>query len=113
MASFENRLAEGQVDTSASAIYTAPQRTSRDGARTTDVDSLIFFNENAATQTIIVYHLQGGGSNRKIARFVLAQNERAVMEQGDLPRIKLGDQILAETTTASAVNYYVSGITAT
>ena len=95
-------LADGQVATSAGAIYTA--------TATTYVKQVTFFNTNAADQTILVY-INRAGTDRKIRRFVLAQNESADLLDGAQSIIlENGDIIKAETTTTTAVDYVVWGV---
>lgn len=95
-------LADGQVANSLGDIYTV-------GALTKAyVRTLNFFNTNAATQTILVYLKPAGGTDREIARYVLAQNERA--EYGRSFAMGAGDKIRAVTTTAAAVDFVASGV---
>lgn len=93
-------LAEGQVAVSVGAIYTVP------GSTTAYVNRVVFFNTNAATQTLLVY-VDGSGTNRTQYRITLAQNESAVID--DNITLEAGDLIEAETTTGSAVHYTVHG----
>jgi hypothetical protein len=69
------------------------------------------FNTNAATQTIDVWLRRSGGSARRIHRAVIAQNESVeFLDQGETIELSAGDTIEAQTTTASAVDYIVTGV---
>jgi hypothetical protein len=97
-------LGDGALPTSQAAIYTVPALT------VTYVKSLSLFNDNAATQTIVLY-LNTTGTPRKWRRYVLAQNESAeVLEGGESVVLAAGDTIEAVTTTAAAVPYTITGV---
>ena len=94
-------LAEGFVpDTTPADIFNA-------GADEVWVKLVTLFNDDAAQQAVVLYVLRSGGTTRKVARYVLDQNESA---SWDLEiALGPGDSIQAVTTTASAVHYTVSG----
>lgn len=97
-------LGEGQLPNTKTAIYTVPAST------VAYIKRFSLFNDNAADQTVIIY-VKPGATSRKWRRYVLAQNESAeVLEAGDSLILEAGDQIEAETTTASAVDYVISGV---
>lgn len=75
------------------------------------VKQLYLFNNNAATQTIFLYLVSSGGTQTTWHRIVLAQNESAhVLEDGESVTLTPGDSIQAITTTASAVDYTITGV---
>lgn len=98
-------LSDGQLATSIGALYTVP------GATKAYVKALVLFNDNAAQQTIVLYIKRSGGTRRKWRRFVLEQNETAnPIEEGGSITLSTGDAIEAITTTATAVDYTVTGV---
>ncbi len=98
-------LADGFVANSVGAIVTAGA-----GVIATYIKQITLGNINAAEQTINLY-INYSGTNRFWRRFVLAQYESADVLDG-AQSILLGpnDSIQADTTTASAVAYVVSGV---
>lgn len=94
-------IADGQLPTTKGTLFAIPALT------WAYVKNITVFNTNAATQTVLLY-LNTTGTSRRIARFVLAQNEWAEYTQ---PReLEAGDLIEGETTTASAVDYTIDGV---
>lgn len=94
-------LADGQVANTLTAIYTVP------GSTWAYVRTMVFHNTNAATQTVELY-VNAGGTDRKLYRFQLAQNESAVVD--DRITLEAGDIVKGQTTTAAAVNVTVHGV---
>lgn len=96
-------MADGQVSDSKGTLYTVPAST------VAYIGFFSLFNTNAATQTIIVYI--NNGTSRKVRQFDLDQNESAdVLESSQKIVLEAGDLIEAETTTASAVDFVISGV---
>jgi hypothetical protein len=97
-------LADGQLPSTKGTLYTVP------GATTAYIKFMSVFNTNAAQQTVIIY-ANVSGTSREIARFVLEQNEWArVIEKDEALVLEAADLIEAETTTATAVNYLITGV---
>lgn len=94
-------LAEGQVASSKGTLYTVPASTSA------YVRTITFYNSNAATQTLNFY-LKPGATSRQIRKVTLAQYES--YEYTTPFMLETGDLIEADTTTASAVDYTITGI---
>lgn len=95
-------LADGQLATTKTVVFTA--------TTATYVKSLTLFNDNAAEQTVLVY-LKPGATSRKARRFVLTQNEHAnAIDPGEIILLESGDEIEAQTTTASAVDFVLMGV---
>lgn len=95
---------DGQLPNSKAAILTVP------GATSYYLKTFFLFNTNAATQTILLY-INSSGTSRQFARIVLAQNESAdIIEQGESIELAAADTIEAVTTTASAVDYTITGV---
>lgn len=104
MAFTAGTLADGQVATSAAAIYTVPAGT------VTVLKYINFYNTNSATQTLSVYITRSGGTRRQVIRQVLDQYQSlALLSEGESLTLSTGDALEADTTTASAVDYIVSG----
>lgn len=105
MAFAAGTLADGQIASSLGTLYTVP------GATTAYIKTITIFNTNAATQTVIVQIKRSGGTTRKYRQFELAQNESAdVLSPGTSLQLSTGDIIEAVTTTASAVDYTITGV---
>lgn len=100
-------LAAGQLPSAVAAIYTVPVSTKA------IVKSLILFNQNATDQTINVYITRSGGTRRQIYRFTGVQQYATidVLTDGETWALSAGDTIDADTTTASAVDYTITGAT--
>lgn len=99
-------LADGQLATSKTTIYTVPDLSYA------CIEFASFFNTNAASQTILLYVKRSGGTSRVIGRVVLAQNEHAWLVDQAISSLRLsaGDIIEAQTTTAEAVDFLICGI---
>ena len=93
-------LADGQLASSKSTLYTVPVST------VGLVKYMSFFNTNTTNETVILY-LNASGTSRRIARFVLGQNESAAIDCS--LSLQAGDLIEAQTTTASMVDYVITG----
>lgn len=95
-------LADGQVATTTGAIYTSP------GSLYTRVRYISLFNTNAAGQTINLYITRSGGTRRQISQNTgVAQN--ANVEITNAFSLSPGDALEADTTTSSAVDFFISG----
>ena len=98
-------LADGQVATTWGAIYTST------GVKTI-LRSVDFFNTNAASQTLELRITRSGMTARKLPRATLAQNESLrLLTDGEVIVLSSGDTLDAQTTTATAVDYTVTGAT--
>ena len=100
----QKSLADGQLPDSKGTIYTVPSGT------VAAPRFLSLYNTNASTQTIVIYLKRSGSSSRAIRRIVLAQYESAlVFDKDDDLCLSPADEIEATTTTASAVDYALTG----
>lgn len=98
-------LADGQVATTWDNIY-APS-----GVKGI-VKSATFFNTNAASQTLEFRVTRSGRAARKFPRVTLAQNESCdLVSDGEVLVLSDGDVLQAQTTTATAVDFTISGAT--
>lgn len=102
-------LADGQLAITESTIFVADQSDVFDSASFT-IEKITLFNTNALAQTAILFLKTRFGTSRELRQFVLQQNEGGeYLEPGEILTIENGDQLLAQTTTASAVNFAVLG----
>lgn len=102
MARTPKALADGQLANSKGTIYTTPAST------TTYITSITCHNTNATAQTI-VWYVNRTGTSRVIARAAnIAQYYTVSIDSGLI--LEAADLLEAETTTATAVDYQVSGI---
>lgn len=91
-------LADGQLSDSKGTLYTA--------AGVTYIKSISCYSTSATQQTVILY-VNRGGTSRVLARAVLDQYETLYVE---LPIVLENSDLLeGVTTTASVVDYQVSG----
>lgn len=100
-------LADGQVASSVGAIYTCP------GSTVAFIKQVSFFNNSATPQTVVVSVTRLTSSARKLMQFTLNQNEVGyLVGPGSSIELSAGDTINAVTTTATQVDYFVTGVTA-
>jgi len=72
--------------------------------------SVDLFNNNAASQTVELAITRSGGTRRIIGRAVLEQHETLrYLTEGETLVLSDGDVLEAQTTTASAVDYTITG----
>lgn len=97
-------LADGQLAIAKATLYTVPALT------VAYMRYLTFFNTNAASQTVNLY-LNTSGTSRQVKRYVLAQYESAIWPDPNVTAtIQAGDLVEADTTTATAVDYVLTGV---
>jgi hypothetical protein len=98
-------LAQGQLATTAggAVIFSA--------SAITFVKYLNLINRNAIQQQIYVYlRRAGSGSSVLVASSILDQYQRdRLIGKDDALSLSIGDTVEAETTTAAAVDYWISG----
>lgn len=96
-------LGTGLIPLSVAAIYTA--------TGPTVIRSFNLFNTHADAQTINLYITESGGTRRQLYRSAsTVQYARiAFLGSGECLILSSGDTIDADTTTASAVTYYLGG----
>lgn len=98
-------LANGQLANSKGTIYTVPAGTD------TIVKSIILVNTNTTLEYVNLYFCAAGGTSRRIIPkdYALPANQSVVFET----LITMGteaDLIQGDTTTASKVDYVISGV---
>jgi hypothetical protein len=94
-------LADGQVPNTKSALYTSPSNT------TTLIKGMTFVNTSSTPQTLTLFSNRSGSSRQYIS-VTLEENETLVAD-GALT-LETGDVLEAETTTATVVDYTISGV---
>jgi len=95
-------LADGQVASAKGTLYTVPVST------IAYVYNIRLCNTNAVVQDVDVF-LNTSGTSRQIARISLAQWESADVLSQPM-HLAAGDLIEADTITASAVDYVITGV---
>lgn len=91
-------LADGQVGTTAATLLSGA-----DAPPTGRVD-VVLQNTTSAVQTVVLTYTRAGGTARRLARFVLEENQQAVYRGVPL---QPDDTLLGVTTTASVVDYLI------
>lgn len=95
-------LASGYISNSKGTLFTA--------TTATYITGLSMINENAADQTVILYRKPAGGSSRLWKRITGFSQYYSFALGLEKIVLDAGDEIEAETTTASAVNFQVDGV---
>ena len=99
---FEGKpLADGQLPNAKGTLYTVP------AARTAYVRTIVILNTNAAPQQVELYVNVSGTSRRIHREAALAQWAKIVLT--DPIVLAEGDLIEGHTTTAAAVDYFITG----
>jgi hypothetical protein len=98
-------LAEGQVASTKTTIYTVPAATD------TIVRTVSFTHVAGGTQVVILYVKKSGSVSRVFSRAQLETNEFAHEE--DIGTLQTGDELEAETTDATSVDFSVMGVEVT
>lgn len=94
-------LAQGFVPDSQTEVY------ENDGTTNVIMTRLHFTNINATPQVVVIY-LKKDGTAREWKRATLNQYDRwEIFDIGEI--LEVGDTIELDTTTASAVNYFING----
>lgn len=97
-------LADGQVAGAIGDMYQVPVAT------TAFVRSFTIYNTGVGVETVILY-LDSGSGARVIARVALAANEGAdILEGGQSLVLQAGVKIQGETTTATTVDFVLTGV---
>jgi len=98
-------LADGQLADSKGTIYTSPASTQ------TIVKSIILVNTNSSAEAVNIYFKASGGTSRQITpvdKSLAASAKTEVLEK-DLT-LEAADILEGDTTTASKVDFVISGI---
>jgi hypothetical protein len=94
-------LADGQLPSSKGTLYTVP------GATATYIRQIRVFSTGSA-QTVVIY-FNTSGSSRRYGQWVLETNESADVLTEPL-LLQAGDLIEGQSTSATTVDYVVTGV---
>jgi hypothetical protein len=95
-------LGEGQVAAAKATIYTCPSAT------TAIIRTVAFSHVAGGAQVVVLYVKISGGTSRVFSRANLTTNEFAHEE--DIGTLGPGDEIEAETTNATSVDFSIMGV---
>ncbi len=98
------QLANGQLANSIGDIYTST-------SCTTIIKSITLVNTNTTTESVNLYVLKSGGTARRIIPQACALVAGYQLEFDTPLTLGSGDKIQGDTTTASKVDYVISGVT--
>ena len=93
-------LGEGQLPSAKGTLYTVP------GGTVTYVRAIRVHNPSGGTETITLY-LKPGATSRVLTQAVLGSKETLVID--DPITLQAGDLIEGVTTTATTVDYVITG----
>jgi len=99
------QLANGQLPSTVGDLYTVPAGT------TAIIKSISLVNTNTSDETINLYVLKSGGTRRRIIPKNMTFYVQYMTVVDDEITLEAGDKIQGDTTTASKVDYVVSGVT--
>lgn len=105
MATTPKILANGQVASSKTTIYTVPALSQA------IIRTVTFVQVSGSTQIVILYVKKSAGTSRVFSRAQLEANEFAHEE--DIGTLDTGDVLEAETTNATSVDFSVMGVEVT
>jgi hypothetical protein len=98
------QLANGQLPSSIGDLYESPASTQ------TIIKAITIVNTNTTTETVNLYVLKASGTPRRISPKDLALAAGYMTVIDDEITLEAGDKIQADTTTASKVDYVISGV---
>jgi len=97
-------LANGQLPSSLGDLYTVPSATSA------ITRSITLVNTNTTIETVNLYYLQSSGTARRILPKDLQLAAGNSLTVDVILTLGAGDKIQGATTTASKVDYVISGV---
>lgn len=105
MAFTAGSLGSGQIASSQGVLYTVP------ALSVAYLKSLSISHTSATPQTVIIYLKESGGTARRYRTFVLNEDESAdVISPGSSIQLSAGDTLEAETTSATTVDWFLTGV---
>jgi hypothetical protein len=93
-------LAQGQVPAVKTTIYTTPALTK------TYIKYMSFFNVSAGVETVDIF-INPSGTSRQIRKAILSAGEVLIIDESII--LEAGDLIEADSTTATAIDYIITG----
>ena len=107
MATYSGKiLAEGQLPNAKGTLYTCPALT------VTYIKFMAVTNEvGAGTELVVIYVKKSGSTSRVVCNGTLEEKEMIrVLDDGETLELSAGDLIEGETTTATTVDYVITGV---
>ena len=95
-------LADGQLATTKTTIYTTPSATQ------TIIKKITLVNTGSGTVTVKLYFKASGGTSRRIYRAELGDEGRGLME--DEVTLEAADIIEGEANASNAIDFVCSGV---
>ena len=102
MTQFIKSLADGQLTTTKTALYTAPSATQA------IVSKINLFNTSSSAVQVRLYFLASGGTSRIISEFELQGKYKAI--EDDEITLEAGDAIQGDANAGSMIDYTLSGV---
>jgi hypothetical protein len=96
-------LANGQLPNSKGTLYTVPASTQA------VIKSITLYNTNTTAETVALYILKSAGTSRQISTGSLVASGGFMIDDTEYT-LGAGDIIQGNTTTASKVDFVISGI---
>lgn len=97
-------LADGQLPATIGDLYTVPGNTK------TIIKTIKLVNTNTTAETVNLYLTPSGGTARRIIPKDLSLGIGYLLVVDDELTLEAGDKIQGDTTTASKVDYTISGV---
>jgi len=97
-------LADGQLASSKGTIYTAPT------AKQAIIKKITLVNTNTSAEAVNLYFKASGGTSRRIIPKDLTLGIGYLLVMDDEQTLEAADIIEADTTTASKVDFVVTGV---
>jgi ABC-type hemin transport system substrate-binding protein len=104
MAYTVKNLANGQLPNSIGDLYEVP------GSTTAIVRSITLVNTNTTAETVNLYYLKAAGTARRIIPKDLSLVAANSITVDIILTLGAGDKIQGQTTTASKVDFVISGV---
>ena len=97
-------LADGQLANSKGTIYTTPASTEA------IIKSIILVNTNTSSETVNLYFKASGGTSRRLIPKDTSLPASNSLIMDDLVTLEAADILEGDTTTASKVDFVISGV---
>ena len=97
-------LADGQLPSSKGTLYTTPAATQ------TIINRITLVNTNSSTESVNLYFKASSGTSRRIIPKDYSLIAAALFVMDDAVTLEAGDILEGDTTTASKVDYVISGV---
>ena len=96
-------LKDGQLPDAKATLYTVPAATQ------TVINRIRLVNTNSTAETINLYFKASGGTSRRIIPEDYSLAAKALFVMDDVLTMEVADVVEGDTTTASQVDYVISG----